>query len=253
MEKKIVISEHDETSLKFDGDFEKNQFSKNIKDSLLKSLALRTKLTDEIKFMSGMSGRKYRYFINNLVQVVENPRYLEIGTWAGSTLCSALYLNRASATCIDNWLKFKEEEAVKKIYHTKDQKKEFEQNLQNLKNSSKDIDVKFIEADFRKINYSTIGKFNIYCYDALHDEKSHYDGIKLISDALDETFILIIDDWNWKQVRKGTLDGLKDSKISVISSIEIKTNQQDSMPKIFLGQFSEWHNGYFIAVCKKAK
>ena len=38
-----------------------------------------------------------------------------------------------------------------------------------------------------------------------------------------------------------------------ISNIEIKTNQQDSMPKIFLGQFSEWHNGYFIAVCKKEK
>ena len=62
MEKKIVISEHDETSLKFNGDFETNQFSKNIKDSLLKSLELNTKLTDEIKFMSGMSGRKYRYF-----------------------------------------------------------------------------------------------------------------------------------------------------------------------------------------------
>ncbi len=75
MEKKIVISEHDETSLKFNGDFETDQFSKNVKDSLLKSLALNTKLTDEIKFMSGMSGRKYRYFINNLVQVVENPRY----------------------------------------------------------------------------------------------------------------------------------------------------------------------------------
>ncbi len=36
---------------------------KNIKDSLLKSLALNTKLSNEIKFMSGMSGRKYRYFI----------------------------------------------------------------------------------------------------------------------------------------------------------------------------------------------
>tara|TARA_S200000501_G_scaffold51373_1_gene41277 strand:+ start:177 stop:389 length:213 start_codon:yes stop_codon:yes gene_type:complete len=63
MEKKIVVSEHDEVSLRLDGDFNTNQYSKNIKDSLLKSLALNTKLSNEIKFMSGMSGRKYRYFI----------------------------------------------------------------------------------------------------------------------------------------------------------------------------------------------
>ena len=38
-----------------------------------------------------------------------------------------------------------------------------------------------------------------------------------------------------------------DTKISD----EIKTTQDNNMPKIFVGQYSEWHNGYFIAVCEK--
>ena len=199
--------------------------------------------------MSGMSGRKYRYLINNLVSSINNPRYLEIGSWAGSTVCSALYGNQVKAVCIDNWLKFETEEYVKKVYNTKDQKKEFEINTKKI--ITEKIDFKFIESDFRKVDYNRLGKFNIYCYDALHDEKSQYDGISLVQPALDDVFILIIDDWNWPEVRKGTLDALNNLKIDIISKIEIKTTQDNNMPKIFVGQYSEWHNGYFIAVCEK--
>ena len=249
MENKIVLSPAEETSIKLDGNFDQNSYSKNLKLALFKSLAMDTKISDEIKFMSGMSGRKYRYLINNLVSSVNNPRYLEIGSWAGSTVCSALYGNEAKAVCIDNWLKFETEEYVKKVYNTKDQKKEFEINTKKI--ITEKIDFKFIESDFRKVDFNHLGKFNIYCYDALHDEKSQYDGISLVQPALDDIFILIIDDWNWPEVRKGTLESLNNLKINIISKIEIRTTQDNNMPKIFVGQYSEWHNGYFIAVCEK--
>ena len=141
------------------------------------------------------------------------------------------------------------EEYVKKVYNTKDQKKEFEINTKKI--ITEKIDFKFIESDFRKVNFNHLGKFNIYCYDALHDEKSQYDGISLVQPALDDIFILIIDDWNWSEVRKGTLEALNNLKIDIISKIEIRTTQDNNMPKIFVGQYSEWHNGYFIAVCEK--
>ena len=41
--------------------------------------------------MEGLSGRKYRSLINNLIQKIKDPRYLEIGTWLGSTACSAAF------------------------------------------------------------------------------------------------------------------------------------------------------------------
>ena len=251
MNNKLVLSPKEETSILLDGDFDKNSYSKNLKLSLLQALAMNTKIPDEIKFMSGMSGKKYRYLINQLVCLTENPRYLEIGSWAGSTVCSALYGNKAKAVCIDNWLKFDTEEYLKKVYNTKDQKKEFEENIKKVLKTSEITDFKFIESDFRKVNYKELGNFNIYCYDALHDEKSQYEGIAIVQPALDDIFILIIDDWNLEEVRKGTLKALKDLKISIISKIEVKTTQDNTMPKLFLGQYSDWHNGYFISVCKK--
>ena len=251
MTREIFLSPAEETSLLLEGSFDQNPYSKNLKLSLFNALAMKTKLSDEIKFMSGMSGKKYRYLVNDLVSLIKDSRYLEIGCWAGSTVCSALYGNQATALCIDNWMKFETEEYVKKLYKTKDQKKEFEINTKKVITDK--INFKFIESDFRKINYNEIGKFNIYCYDALHDEKDQYDGIAIVQPALDNIFIVIIDDWNWPGVRKGTFDAINDLNLNIISKIEVRTTQDNKMPKLFLGQYSDWHNGYFIAVCEKSK
>ena len=70
--------------------------------------------------------------------------------------------------------------------------------------------------------------------------------------ALDNDFILIVDDWNWKRVRSGTVNAIKDNDLEIIASIEIRTMQEEVWwaPDI-LGADSDWHNGYFIAVIKK--
>ena len=47
------------------------------------------KLPDYVVNMEGMSGIKHRYWINNFISHPEEPRYLEIGSWKGSTACSA--------------------------------------------------------------------------------------------------------------------------------------------------------------------
>jgi len=253
MTRQVVLSPEEETSIILDGNFDQNSYSKNLKISFFKSLAMDTKLPDEIKFMPGMSGKKYRYLINNFVSLTKDSRYLEIGTWTGSTVCSALYGNQAKAVCIDNWLKFNTEETLKKFYNTKDQKKDFEENIKKVVGSSKIIDFKFIESDFRNVNYNEIGMFNIYCYDALHEEKDQYQGVSIVQPALDEIFVLIVDDWNLLEVRKGTNRAIKDLGISIISKIEIRTTQNNTMPKLIHSQYSDWHNGYFIAVCKKSK
>ena len=247
----VVVSPEEETSIFLGGNFDQNTYSKNLKLSLSQALAIDTKIPDWIKFMPGMSGKKYRYLINNLISLTKDPRYLEIGSWTGSTVCSALYGNTAKAVCIDNWVTFPEEEQVRKFFNTDDQKKTFEINTKKV--ITEKINFQFIESDFRKVNYKQLGKFNIYCYDALHDPKSQYDGIAIAQPALDDIFILIIDDWNLEEVRKGTLNAFGDLGISVISKIDIKTTQNNAMPKLLHSHYSEWHNGYFIAVCEKSK
>ena len=146
----VVVSPEEETSIFLGGNFDQNTYSKNLKLSLSQALAIDTKIPDWIKFMPGMSGKKYRYLINNLISLTKDPRYLEIGSWTGSTVCSALYGNTAKAVCIDNWITFPEEKQVRKFFNTDDQKKTFEINTKKV--ITEKINFQFIESDFRKVN-----------------------------------------------------------------------------------------------------
>ena len=249
MSNKIILSPQEETSISLEGNFEDNPYSKILKTAFFKSLSIDTKIPDWIKFMPGMSGRKYRYFINNLIASIENPRYLEIGCWAGSTACSALYGNKVKALCIDNFSEFTDSKTINPSLNVKNPKISFHENIKKI--HSEKIDFKFIESDFRKIKYDQIGKFNIYVFDGPHEVKDHYDGIYIVQSALNDTFILVIDDWSMPHVREGTLNAIKDLNIKIISKIEILTTQDNSVPKLFQCQYSDWHLGYFIAVCEK--
>ena len=249
MNNKVVFSPKEETSILLEGDFDRNSYSKILRIAFFQSLAINTKIPDWIKFMSGMSGKKYRYFINNFISLIADPRYLEIGCWAGSTACSALYGNEVKVLCIDNWSEFVDPKTINPSLNVKNPKKEFEINTKKV--ISEKIDFQFIESDFRKINYNEVGKFNIYFFDGPHEIKDHYDGIAIVQPSLDDIFILIIDDWNTLHIRQGTLEVINDLNIKIISKIEIMTTQDNTMPKFFQCQFSDWHNGYLIAVCQK--
>ena len=67
-------------------------------------------------------------------------------------------------------------------------------------------------------------------------------GREVVLSPAEETSILI--EGNFE-------DNVYSKNLKVISKIEIKTTQDNSLPKLFVGQYSDWHNGYFIAVCKK--
>jgi len=48
-----------------------------------------TQVGREILKMYGMSGKKWRHFLNNLASF-SGCNWLEVGTWAGSTFCSTI-------------------------------------------------------------------------------------------------------------------------------------------------------------------
>jgi SAM-dependent methyltransferase len=188
--------------------------------------------------IDGMSGRKYRLLINNLIATLPNARYLEIGTWSGSTLCSAINRNSVRAAAIDNWSEFGGPKA------------QFLQNLQRFKTPG--ADVSFIEKDFRKVDFSSLGRFNVYMFDGPHTAADQFDGINLVLPALEDEFILIVDDWNHTPTRQGTLKAIHDLKLSLLHSFEIRTTMDGSHATL-ARQSSDWHNGYFIAVVSKPK
>lgn len=234
----------EESSTKFTGDFRATPQGRALKAAYIRALALDSKIPLWIKQMEGGSGRKYRYLVNNLVAATPDARYLEIGSYKGSTLCSAIFGNAAKATCIDHWKEF-----ANKV--DGGGRPDFDRHVARAINDN--IKLSIIENDFRAVDYGAIGKFNLYCFDGPHQEQDQYDGVTLVRNALDDTYILIIDDWNLLRVRTGTMRALADLGAKIVCSIEILTTQNDDFPTLLASWFSDWHNGYFLGVIKKGR
>jgi hypothetical protein len=217
-----------EYNLTFEGEWD-SPLSVIVEHAVTSALDKTTKLTDEIFSMEGFSGICNRIILNTIVERMPNASYLESGSWVGSTACSALYKNSGKITCIENF-------AYDQILGNTNESI-FLENIQKYTN--KDINFNLINKDFRKVDYSSIGKYNIYLYDGAHEYQDHYDGIILALPAMEDEFILIVDDWNWSQVKKGTLAAIKDSGVNVISAIHAITSTV------------MWNNGYYIAAIKK--
>jgi hypothetical protein len=193
-----------------------------------------SKITNDIINMEGMSGTKTRHFYNNLLNI-EDARYLEIGTWKGSTVCSAMYKNKAKVVCIDNWSEFG------------GPKNEF---LINFKKFKGENDAIFIENDCYKVDILTLPKFNIYMYDGNHTDESHYNALLHYYNCLDDVFIFIVDDWNWIDVRNGTINSIKKLNLKILYEKEIRLTWDNSVtPEPELSK--NWWNGIYVAILQK--
>lgn len=193
-----------------------------------------SKITDDIIKMDGMTGKKTRHFYNNLLNT-EDARYLEIGTWKGSSVCSAMYGNKAKVVCIDNWSEFG------------GPKSEFLVNFEKFKG---DNDATFIENDCYKVDVSLLPKFNIYMYDGNHTEDSHYKALLHYYDCLDDIFIFIVDDWNWLNVREGTVKSIQQLNLKVLYEKEIRLTWDNSHTPVSEARVN-WWNGIYVAILQK--
>lgn len=195
--------------------------------------------------IDGMSGKKYRHFINTLVGSIDDARYLEVGSWMGSTLCSAIHGNKVNALAIDNWSEFGGPKDV------------FLKNLEAF--ITPEAFVTLMEIDFRKIAYGRLpGRFNVYLFDGPHGAEDQYYGLALPLPCLEPQFVFIVDDWNWDRVREGTLAAIAKCGLKVHYAADIRTAPDDTSPDHLrpirdwrtVRNF-DWHNGYYIAVLEK--
>jgi hypothetical protein len=90
-----------------------------------------------------------------------------------------------------------------------------------------------------------IKKYNLYFYDGPdHSNLGHYRAVQHYYRALDDVFVLLIDDWNWPDVRSSTQNALKGMRVTKLFEKEITTGS---------GNDPDWWNGLYVAVLEKAK
>lgn len=179
--------------------------------------------------LEGMTGLMTRHFYNNLCSL-EGARYLEIGTWMGSSVCSAISNNKTRTICIDNFSEFNESRNVR------------ESLLENIDNFKGDNEITFIESSCWDVDPSGLGKFNIYMYDGCHDEVAHFKALSHFMECLDDEFIYIVDDWNWPSVREATFKSLAKNGMETLFKKEITYDDINRQT---------WWNGIGIFVLKK--
>jgi hypothetical protein len=200
------------------------------------TLGDRGRMDERAYHVDGFSGRRHRLFLNNLIAAVEQPRYLEIGIFRGATFCAAVSNNKVHATGVDNWVEFGGKAS------------EFYLNLAALKGPEASVNI--IEQDFRTVNYAALGPFNVGFYDGPHTERDQYDGARIVIEAMTANSILLVDDWNWEQVRRGTMNAIRDSGAQIDFAIEVRTSFDNTVPAHAYGR-SDWNNGLFAAAVSR--
>jgi len=210
------------------------QYINHLEKCFKLAYAKKSKIDKEILEIDGATGEMTRHFYNNLLNY-KDARYLEIGTYKGSSTCSAMCNNNAKILCIDNWSEFE------------GPKEEFIINYEKYKGIN---DATFIENDCFNVDTENIGKFNIYLYDGNHSQDSHYRALKHYIPCLDDTFIYIVDDWNWIDVRQGTFAAINDLNLKTIWEKEIRLTFDNSHTEVSEAK-STWWNGIYVCILQK--
>ncbi len=203
--------------------------------------------------LEGMSSDRVRHLLNNLCSRA-GTSYLEVGSWKGSTLASALANNvQTRALAIDDFSEYGSSKAeVTRNLNTVLQ-------LDGTATAAAAVAVErvqFLEADaFAGPTLRTLKRlvaegrppFDVYLYDGKHDRDSHVAALTLFIPVLAEVFVLCVDDWNFPHVRAGTraaFDAL---------STDLDMLYETELPARFNGDKELWWNGMLVAVLRKKK
>lgn len=135
--------------------------------------------------VNGMLSLRKQRLLNHCFKLLPaGEGYLEVGTYHGKSLISAMINNPARPV------------------YAADNFSEFDGNtlqvlMENLRRYGLADKLTFYDGDFRKIYTPELlpTPIGLYFYDGPHDEQSQYDGIHLVEPYLADHALVLVDDW----------------------------------------------------------
>jgi hypothetical protein len=194
-----------------------------------------THLQRSVAAIDGMSSVRIQDLLNRIIRSCNGrARYLEVGAWKGSTFFAAICDNEYEiAVAVDNFSQFEGRYA----------RQDFYANYARYNT----VNTVFLEGDFFtphiKNMLSVKAPFNVFFYDGEHSEENQRRAITESLPLLGDRFILIVDDWNWPEVRKGTMVGIEMSGLTIEDMHEEITG--------FNGVRETWWNGIAVMGVRK--
>lgn len=163
-----------------------------------------SKLTDDaINLVGGFISPNNRHFLNNIGEI--STSYLECGSHIGSSLVSTVFGNDnlVSVVSCDNFSLFSEGQDVRT---------EFYNNCDRFIKGK----YKMLEQDYFSITKKDLPvKPDFYYFDGDHSYEHQYKAITYFAPLLADECIIVVDDFSWPDVNRGTMNGIKDSGLKV--------------------------------------
>lgn len=192
---------------------------------------------DESTFdISGLSSNRVRHLLNSLCSN-EGIKYLEIGSYLGSTFCAAIEGNELEAYAVDNWATDNLQPAENEIEIERASYQDFKENAKRYKGDSK---VRIINADCKNLVPEDLNsKVNLVFYDGDHSYDGQLESLQTIKDLVEDTFILILDDANFAGVVESAEQFVRQNNFSILFEQKLlNAIESDRM----------WWNGLHILV-----
>jgi hypothetical protein len=210
-----------------------------IENSILLAQFNKSGIDPKIIEKEGASGTFGRHLHNNLGRIFgKDLSYLEIGTQRGLSFCTALINNEYSYACvIDNWCQG-------------EFRKEFNENVEQFLKDKK-FDLYDQDCWAIDLKEQIKQKINFYFYDGCHEQPSHEKAFTYYNEALDDTFLCMIDDWNCERVRAGTRGAFAKLNYKILHERSLFTENYDSRMGWGVGDPRTWWNGLFVALIEK--
>ena len=239
----------------------------DILDAVNNALNHKSNLDEDVLSINGMSSPKVRHLINNICSISGISHYLEVGTWRGSTLISAISNNKniKMALGVDNFSQFVEPHPTTKAWlhcnHNTDNlfwktslhpKDELRRNIEFFAENDYNLgaNISYIDGDCfgDKVHellkdVAKLAKFDVYFYDGEHSKENQKRGVVEMAPYLSDKFILLVDDYNASDVRDGTIDALKQLNYKILYSQELYSRYNTDL--------DTWWNGIGVFLIEK--
>lgn len=187
----------------------------------------------------GMLSLKKQRLLNLAFSMLpEGEAYLEVGTYMGKSLLSAMIGNpRRPVYAVDNFSQFEENS--------------FPVLKDNLERYGLYERVHFCNGDFREVYTPEILRdpIGLYFYDGGHDYESQYLGIKLVEPFLADEALVLVDDW---RLAPDSGSYAKDGTLQAVAESNRQLKLLYELPARYNGDRGMWWNGVGVLSFKRA-
>lgn len=206
-----------------------------IEDCITRADKLQSNMTPLAWSVPALASLRGRHLLNNLGAI--STRYLECGLHKSGTFCSTLCNNKlVSATGIDSFAsdEFNEDKAEPQCMD----------NIHLI--IQPETTFYFHKSDAFSLDLSLVEKgIDFYFYDASHSREDQKKALIYYKPVLDDEFIYGCDDWDYEEVKEGTMEGIDQGGYEILFQKELHgaiPGEHDN---------DSYWRGYWVALLKK--